>query len=232
MAKWRACKGGFASTASPPTSAWPQWPEAVAEGRADHNDRAICFSGNSPTVFKLTICACESFDSQAISPSTSAPLRHCLRARPEVSGERLMPVHQRATWPPSPSPPPSQTRAPDGNRTPRSAAQCWAHPQLERIRGSEMCGATRTNTYIVYLVEAVGLLFEPCRRRPCGVTWDSSRTVVVIPRGPGRPARSGVTRTISESIRQIPSDPGPQRVFKLFEYLWATQWSQPDSEPD
>ena len=29
-------------------------------------------------------------------------------------------------------------------------------------------------------LEAVGLQFEPCRWRPCGVTWDSSRTVVVI----------------------------------------------------
>ena len=29
-------------------------------------------------------------------------------------------------------------------------------------------------------LEAVGLQFEPYRRRPCGVTWDSSRTVVVI----------------------------------------------------
>ena len=29
-------------------------------------------------------------------------------------------------------------------------------------------------------LEAVGLLFEPYRWRPCGVTWDSSRTVVVI----------------------------------------------------
>ena len=29
-------------------------------------------------------------------------------------------------------------------------------------------------------LEAVGLQFEPYRWRPCGVTWDSSRTVVVI----------------------------------------------------
>ena len=29
-------------------------------------------------------------------------------------------------------------------------------------------------------LEAVGLHFEPYRWRPCGVTWDSSRTVVVI----------------------------------------------------
>ena len=29
-------------------------------------------------------------------------------------------------------------------------------------------------------LEAVGLRFEPYRWRPCGVTWDSSRTVVVI----------------------------------------------------
>ena len=28
--------------------------------------------------------------------------------------------------------------------------------------------------------EAVGLQFEPYRWRPCGMTWDSSRTVVVI----------------------------------------------------
>ena len=28
-------------------------------------------------------------------------------------------------------------------------------------------------------LEAVGLQFEPYRWRPCGVTWDSSRTVVV-----------------------------------------------------
>ena len=44
-------------------------------------------------------------------------------------------------------------------------------------------------TQIIYLgplpsngieLEAVGLQFEPYRWRPCGVTWDSSRTVVVI----------------------------------------------------
>ena len=29
-------------------------------------------------------------------------------------------------------------------------------------------------------LEAVGLQFEPYLWRPCGVTWDSSRTVVVI----------------------------------------------------
>ena len=29
-------------------------------------------------------------------------------------------------------------------------------------------------------LEAVGLQFEPYRWRPCGVTWDSSRTVVVL----------------------------------------------------
>ena len=29
-------------------------------------------------------------------------------------------------------------------------------------------------------LEAVGFRFEPYRWRPCGVTWDSSRTVVVI----------------------------------------------------
>ena len=29
-------------------------------------------------------------------------------------------------------------------------------------------------------LEAAGLQFEPYRWRPCGVTWDSSRTVVVI----------------------------------------------------
>ena len=29
-------------------------------------------------------------------------------------------------------------------------------------------------------LEAVGLQFEPYRWRPCGVTWDLSRTVVVI----------------------------------------------------
>ena len=29
-------------------------------------------------------------------------------------------------------------------------------------------------------LEAVGFQFEPYRWRPCGVTWDSSRTVVVI----------------------------------------------------
>ena len=29
-------------------------------------------------------------------------------------------------------------------------------------------------------LEAVGLQFEPYRWRPCCVTWDSSRTVVVI----------------------------------------------------
>ena len=29
-------------------------------------------------------------------------------------------------------------------------------------------------------LEAVGLQFEPYQWRPCGVTWDSSRTVVVI----------------------------------------------------
>ena len=29
-------------------------------------------------------------------------------------------------------------------------------------------------------LEAVGFLFEPYRWRPCSVTWDSSRTVVVI----------------------------------------------------
>ena len=29
-------------------------------------------------------------------------------------------------------------------------------------------------------LEALGLQFEPYRWRPCGVTWDSSRTVVVI----------------------------------------------------
>ena len=29
-------------------------------------------------------------------------------------------------------------------------------------------------------LEAVGLQFEPYRWRPCGVTWDSSRTVVEI----------------------------------------------------
>ena len=29
-------------------------------------------------------------------------------------------------------------------------------------------------------LEAVRLQFEPYRWRPCGVTWDSSRTVVVI----------------------------------------------------
>ena len=29
-------------------------------------------------------------------------------------------------------------------------------------------------------LEAVGLQFEPYRWRPCGVTWDSSQTVVVI----------------------------------------------------
>ena len=29
-------------------------------------------------------------------------------------------------------------------------------------------------------LEAVGLQFEPYRWRPCGVTWDSSRTVLVI----------------------------------------------------
>ena len=29
-------------------------------------------------------------------------------------------------------------------------------------------------------LEAVGLQFEPNRWRPCGVTWDSSQTVVVI----------------------------------------------------
>ena len=29
-------------------------------------------------------------------------------------------------------------------------------------------------------LKAVGLQFEPYRWRPCGVTWDSSRTVVVI----------------------------------------------------
>ena len=28
-------------------------------------------------------------------------------------------------------------------------------------------------------LETVGLQFEPCRRRPCGVTCDSSRTVVI-----------------------------------------------------
>ena len=29
-------------------------------------------------------------------------------------------------------------------------------------------------------LEAVGFQFEPYRWRPCGVTWDSSRTVVVL----------------------------------------------------
>ena len=29
-------------------------------------------------------------------------------------------------------------------------------------------------------LEAVGLQFEPYQWRPCGVTWDSTRTVVVI----------------------------------------------------
>ena len=29
-------------------------------------------------------------------------------------------------------------------------------------------------------LEAVGFRFEPYRWRPCGVTWDSSRTVVVL----------------------------------------------------
>ena len=29
-------------------------------------------------------------------------------------------------------------------------------------------------------LEAVGLQFKPYRWRPCGVTWDSSQTVVVI----------------------------------------------------
>ena len=29
-------------------------------------------------------------------------------------------------------------------------------------------------------LEVVGFRFEPYRWRPCGVTWDSSRTVVVI----------------------------------------------------
>ena len=33
---------------------------------------------------------------------------------------------------------------------------------------------------IMIELEAVGLQFEPYRWRPCGVTWDSSRTVVVI----------------------------------------------------
>ena len=36
-------------------------------------------------------------------------------------------------------------------------------------------------------LEAVGFQFEPYRWRPCGVTWDPSRTVVVISCGDPSP---------------------------------------------
>ena len=47
-------------------------------------------------------------------------------------------------------------------------------------------------------LEAVGLQFEPYRWCPCGVTWDSSRTVVVIKR-----------RRTSESALLLVRQPGP-----------------------
>ena len=45
-------------------------------------------------------------------------------------------------------------------------------------RAESQPGTPRSGTGIE--LEAVGLQFEPYRWGPCGVTWDSSRTVVII----------------------------------------------------
>ena len=50
-------------------------------------------------------------------------------------------------------------------------------------------------------LEAVGLQFEPYRWRPCGVTWDSSRTVVVIKLR--RTSALSVSGRLNYSIRSI-----------------------------
>ena len=52
-------------------------------------------------------------------------------------------------------------------------------------RGNKAAAILRPKGYLVQVgngieLEAVGFQFEPYRWRPCGVTWNSSRTVVVI----------------------------------------------------
>ena len=63
--------------------------------------------------------------------------------------------------------------------------RCWSLSQSSVDSADAVSEVQHTWMCLVQVgngieLEAVGLQFEPYRWRPCGVTWDSSRTVVLI----------------------------------------------------